>query len=330
MAGFSEIIGHEQIIENLKNAICYEKISHAYIFNGPDLSGKKMLAEAFAMALQCEKEQSFGCMECHSCKQAISHNHPDIIYVSHEKPNTIGVDDIRTQVNSDIGIKPYSSKYKIYIIDEAEKMNPQAQNALLKTIEEPPSYGILMLLTTNADGFLQTILSRCITLNLRGVKTEVIKKHLMTHYQKPDYLADICATFSQGNVGKAIQLASSEEFNVMKAAVLALLKKTEELDVADISVTARELSEYKPQIDEYLDLMTMWFRDVLYYKAAEDVNNLIYKDEVFDIKKQAAKRSYYGIEEILGQIQTARTRIKANVNFELTMELLLLAIKENK
>ena len=330
MAGFSEIIGHEQIIENLKNAICYEKISHAYIFNGPDLSGKKMLAEAFAMALQCEKEQSFGCMECHSCKQAISHNHPDIIYVSHEKPNTIGVDDIRTQVNSDIGIKPYSSKYKIYIIDEAEKMNPQAQNALLKTIEEPPSYGILMLLTTNAEGFLQTILSRCITLNLRGVKTEVIKKHLMTHYQKPDYLADICATFSQGNVGKAIQLASSEEFNVLKAAVLALLKKTEELDVADISVTARELSEYKPQIDEYLDLMTMWFRDVLYYKAAEDVNNLIYKDEVFDIKKQAAKRSYYGIEEILGQIQTARTRIKANVNFELTMELLLLAIKENK
>lgn len=330
MAGFSEIIGHEQIIENLKNAICYEKISHAYIFNGPDLSGKKMLAEAFAMALQCEKEQSFGCMECHSCKQAISHNHPDIIYVSHEKPNTIGVDDIRTQVNSDIGIKPYSSKYKIYIIDEAEKMNPQAQNALLKTIEEPPSYGILMLLTTNADGFLQTILSRCITLNLRGVKTEVIKKYLMTHYQKPDYLADICATFSQGNVGKAIQLASSEEFNALKAAVLALLKKTEELDVADISVTARELSEYKPQIDEYLDLMTMWFRDVLYYKAAEDVNNLIYKDEVFDIKKQAAKRSYHGIEEILDQIQTARTRIKANVNFELTMELLLLAIKENK
>ena len=329
MAGFSEIIGHEQIIENLKNAICYEKISHAYIFNGPDLSGKKMLAEAFAMALQCEKEQSFGCMECHSCKQAISHNHPDIIYVSHEKPNTIGVDDIRTQVNSDIGIKPYSSKYKIYIIDEAEKMNPQAQNALLKTIEEPPSYGILMLLTTNADGFLQTILSRCITLNLRGVKTEVIKKHLMTQYQKPDYLADICATFSQGNVGKAIQLASSEEFNVLKAAVLALLKKTEELDVADISVTARELSEYKPQIDEYLDLMTMWFRDVLYYKAAEDVNNLIYKDEVFDIKKQAAKHSYPGIETILQALNNAKLRLNANVNFDLTIELLLLTIKEN-
>ena len=330
MAAFKDIIGQEQIKEHLQNALATGKISHAYIINGEKASGKEFIARIFAMALQCEGEGDKPCGQCHSCKQALSDNQPDIIRVTHEKPNTIGVDDIRTQVNSDIGIKPYSSKYKIYIIDEAEKMNPQAQNALLKTIEEPPSYGILMLLTTNADGFLQTILSRCITLNLRGVKTEVIKKHLMTHYQKPDYLADICATFSQGNVGKAIQLASSEEFNVLKAAVLALLKKTEELDVADISVTARELSEYKPQIDEYLDLMTMWFRDVLYYKAAEDVNNLIYKDEVFDIKKQAAKRSYYGIEEILGQIQTARTRIKANVNFELTMELLLLAIKENK
>ena len=330
MAAFKDIIGQEQIKEHLQNALATGKISHAYIINGEKASGKEFIARIFAMALQCEGEGDKPCGQCHSCKQALSDNQPDIIRVTHEKPNTIGVDDIRTQVNSDIGIKPYSSKYKIYIIDEAEKMNPQAQNALLKTIEEPPSYGILMLLTTNADGFLQTILSRCITLNLRGVKTEVIKKHLMTHYQKPDYLADICATFSQGNVGKAIQLASSEEFNVLKAAVLALLKKTEELDVADISVTARELSEYKPQIDEYLDLMTMWLRDVLYYKAAEDVNNLIYKDEVFDIKKQAAKRSYYGIEEILGQIQTARTRIKANVNFELTMELLLLAIKENK
>lgn len=96
-----------------------------------------MLAEAFAMALQCEKHGKEACMECHSCKQALGHNQPDIIYVNHEKPNTISVDDIRTQVNNDIDVKPYSSEHKIYIIDEAEKMNQQAQNALLKTIEEP-------------------------------------------------------------------------------------------------------------------------------------------------------------------------------------------------
>ena len=158
MAGFKDIIGHEQIIEHLQNAISMDKVTHAYILNGPDRSGKMMLAEAFAMALQCEKGGSEPCLACHSCKQAESHNQPDIIYVKHEKPNTISVDDIRTQVNNDIVVKPYSSRYKIYIIDEAEKMNQQAQNALLKTIEEPPAYAVLLLLTTNADLFLPTIL----------------------------------------------------------------------------------------------------------------------------------------------------------------------------
>jgi DNA polymerase-3 subunit delta' len=128
-----------------------------------------MLAESFAMALQCETGKAEACMQCRSCHQAMEHNQPDIIYVTHEKPNIISVDDIRHQLNNDIVIKPYSSKFKIYIIDEAEKMNIQAQNALLKTIEEPPAYAVILLLTTNADGFLPTILSRCITLSLKTV-----------------------------------------------------------------------------------------------------------------------------------------------------------------
>ena len=127
MAGFSDIIGHEQIIGHLKNAIALDKVSHAYIFNGPKLSGKMMLAEAFAMALQCEGEGTRPCLLCRSCKQAVDHNQPDIIYVSHEKPNTIGVDDIRTQINNDIVIKPYSSRYKVYIVDEAEKTGEHRQ-----------------------------------------------------------------------------------------------------------------------------------------------------------------------------------------------------------
>ena len=95
MAGFKDIVGNEQIIEHLQNAISMGKVSHAYIINGPQLSGKMMIAEAFARALQCEKEGTDGCGECKSCHQADDHNHPDIIYVSHEKPNNISVDDIK-------------------------------------------------------------------------------------------------------------------------------------------------------------------------------------------------------------------------------------------
>lgn len=329
MAGFHDILGHEQIITHLQNAIEEDKVSHAYIFNGPEASGKMMLAEAFAMALQCEGEGKRPCLECRSCRQAADHNQPDIIYVSHEKPNTIGVDDIRTQINNDIDIKPYSSRYKVYIVDEAQKMNQQAQNALLKTIEEPPAYAIILLLTTNADSFLQTILSRCITLNLKAVKEDKIKEYLMKHYQIPDYQADICAAFSQGNVGKAIQLASSEEFGELKASVLQLMKRLEDIDLYEMTGAVKQIAEYKLSVNDYFDLMMIWFRDVLYLKATNDVDGLIFKDEVYDIKKQAAKRSYQGIETILEALEKAKIRLNANVNFDLVIELLLLTIKEN-
>ena len=329
MAGFHDILGHEQIIAHLQNAIEEDKVSHAYIFTGPEASGKMMLAEAFAMALQCEGEGKRPCLECRSCRQAADHNQPDIIYVSHEKPNTIGVDDIRTQINNDIDIKPYSSRYKVYIVDEAQKMNQQAQNALLKTIEEPPAYAIILLLTTNADSFLQTILSRCITLHLKAVKEDKIKEYLMKHYQIPDYQADICAAFSQGNVGKAIQLASSEEFGELKASVLQLMKRLEDIDLYEMTGAVKQIAEYKLSVNDYFDLMMIWFRDVLYLKATNVVDGLIFKDEVYDIKKQAAKRSYQGIETILEALEKAKIRLNANVNFDLVIELLLLTIKEN-
>jgi DNA polymerase-3 subunit delta' len=329
MAGFGDIIGHEQIISHLQNAITMEKVSHAYILNGPKESGKMMLAEAFALALQCEKGGAEGCMECHSCRQAVSHNHPDIIYVSHDKPKTIGVDDIRQQVNGDIQIKPYSSRYKIYIIDEAEKMNEQAQNALLKTIEEPPAYGIILLLTTNADVLLQTIRSRCIRLDIKAVRDETIRGFLLRNYQIPDYYADICVAFAQGNVGKAIQLVASEQFNEIKSAVVELMKRVNDIDFYEMGAAVRQIGEFKLQIEDYFDLMMVWFRDVLYLKATNDVNGVIFKEEVYEIKNQAARHSYNGVETILEALEKAKARIRANVNFDLVIELLLLTIKEN-
>lgn len=329
MPGFQDILGHEQIIEHLQNAITMDKVSHAYIINGPDRSGKMMLAEAFAAALQCEGEGVKPCMECRSCRQAAGRNQPDIIYVRHEKPNTISVDDIRSQVNNDIVIKPYSSSHKVYIIDEAEKMNPQAQNALLKTIEEPPAYAVLILLTVNADSFLPTILSRCVTLNIKAVSDEKIKNFLMKNCQVPDYQADVCAAFAQGNVGKAIQLATSEDFNGLKTSVLQLIKRLGDIDLYEMTEAVKQISDYKLSINDYFDLMTVWYRDVLLFKATADVNDLIFKDKVYDIKRQAEQSSYNGIEEILRALQKAKTRLNANVNFDLTIELLLLTIKEN-
>ncbi len=329
MAGFKDIIGHEQIIGHFQNAIVLDRVSHAYILSGPDGSGKMMLAEAFAAALQCEKKGTESCTECHSCKQAASHNHPDILYVTHEKENTISVDNIRKQINQDILIKPYNSRYKIYIVDEAEKMNQQAQNALLKTIEEPPEYAVILLLTTNADSFLPTILSRCVCLQLKPVLDHKIKNLLMKRYQIPDYQAELSTAFAQGNVGKAIQLASSEDFNELKDSAVQLMKRVKDIDVYEMGEAVKQIGTYKLSIHDYFDIMMVWYRDVLMYKATMDINSLIFKEQVYEIKKQASQSSYHGIQEILKALEKAKIRLNANVNFDIVVELLLLTMKEN-
>ena len=146
MVSFNNIIGHEEIIRHLQNAMKTGKVSHSYIFTGRPGSGKKLLATTYAMTLQCEAGGTEPCQKCDSCKKALGKNHPDIIMVNHEKPGTISIDEIREQVIHDVAIKPYSSPHKVYIIPDAEMMTVQAQNALLKTIEEPPQYAVFLSL----------------------------------------------------------------------------------------------------------------------------------------------------------------------------------------
>lgn len=329
MAGFQDIIGQEQIKEHLRNAISAGKISHAYIINGEKASGKEFIAKVFAMTLQCEKGEAEPCHECHSCKQALTNNHPDIIRVTHEKPNTVSVDDIRTQVNNDVAIKPYSGPYKIYIINEAEKMTTQAQNAILKTLEEPPEYVVILLLTTNVNSLLPTILSRCVVLNMKPVSDELVKKYLMEQLQVPDYKAEVCVAFARGNIGKAKALASSEDFENVKAEALSLLKYIHDMELNEIIAAIKKITEYKLEINDYLDICSIWYRDVLLFKATNDVNHLVFREEIQALRKTAQRSSYEGIEKVIQALDTAKHRLDANVNFELTMELLMLTIQEN-
>ena len=326
---FSEIIGQDDIKALMKAAIKNKKISHAYIINGEEGAGKMMLAEAFAATLLCAAEGEDACGQCKSCAQAANRNNPDIIYVTHEK-EAISVDDIREQINDTIVIKPYSSKHKIYIVDDAQKMNVQAMNALLKTIEEPPSYGVIILLTTNADKFLPTILSRCVQIDMKPIKDEQIISYLRKKYDVVDYQAQVCAAFSQGNLGKAISLIGSEDFNLIKERVLKLVKRLESYDSYNIDMTIKELSDMREKTSDFLELLTLWYRDVLLYKSTLSDEKLIFQDEVFTIKEQALKFSYEGIEEILKTIKEATARLNSNVNYELTLEMMFLKMQSGQ
>ena len=329
MAGFHDIVGQEQIREHLQNALRTRRISHAYIINGERSSGKEFIAKVFAMALQCEKGGEEPCQECHSCRQALSGNHPDIIRLTHEKPNTIGVEDIRTKINADMGIKPYQGPYKIYIINEGEKMTPQAQNALLKTLEEPPEYGVILILTSSLETLLPTIQSRCVLLNMKPVSDELVKRYLMETLKVPDYKAEVCTAFARGNIGRAKLLASSEEFDKVKEEAVTLLKYIHEMEIPEIVAAIKKISEYQFDVSDYLDILSIWYRDVLMFKAMNDANHLIFRGEIQYIKKVADRSSYEGIETVLEALDKAKARLAANVSFDLTMQLLLLTVQEN-
>jgi len=182
---------------------------------------------------------------------------------------------------------------------------------------------------SNVTTLLPTILSRCVVLNMKPVRDALVKKYLMEELQIPDYKAEVCVAFARGNVGKAKLLASSEEFENVKAEALSLLKYIKDMEIQEIVAAIKKINEYKLEINDYMDIMSIWYRDVLLFKATNDVNHLVFKEEIQTIRKVAARSSYEGIERVIKALDTAKKRLDANVNFDLVMELLLLEVQEN-
>lgn len=327
MFSFSEIVGHEQIKEHMQAAIRDKKPFHAYLFQGEEGVGKEALARTFAAGLQCQSESTDKpCKECVSCRQMESGNQPDVIWVTREKAS-LGVDEIREQLCNTMDIKPFSSPYKIYLVPEAEKMTEAAQNALLKTIEEPPEYGIVILMTSNISALLPTIQSRCLTMEFRPLSTAVVESFVKEHCQVPDYQARASAAFAQGNLGKAMRYAKSEDFIERKDHIISLLRHVEQMDLSEMLAVIKDLGTCKDEVRDYIDLMVLWYRDVLLFKATKDINQLLFQDEASYISREASHRSYEKIEEILQAFEKAKVRLRANVNFDITMELMLLTLK---
>jgi DNA polymerase-3 subunit delta' len=214
-------------------------------------------------------------------------------------------------------------------VNEAERMTAQAQNALLKTLEEPPEYAVIILLTANVNSMLPTILSRCVVLNMKSVPDAQVRRYLMEELQVPDYKAEVCVAFARGNVGKAKSLASSEDFDNVKNEALGLLKSIQDMELYEIVAAIKKINEYKLEINDYLDILAIWYRDVLLFKATKDLNHLVFREESQALRRVAQRSSYEGIEKVLEALEKAKTRLNANVNFDLTMELLMLTINEN-
>lgn len=290
MGNWDRIPGQEKIKDYFTRAVESGQISHAYILEGEPGTPGRELAEAFARMLQCEKGN--GCGVCPSCRAFDEGNHPDVIRVTHEKPDVIRVTEIRDQLVDDMGIRPYRGPYKIYLVEEAEKLNVQAQNALLKTLEEPPGYGIILLITVNAGALLPTIRSR-----------------------------SICLELASGGTG--LELLEEEQ----RRQVLSVLKRASDCDRAELAAAAEEWKEEGISPRLVLHLIRVWFRDILVWKDAGQDRLLILKEEVRAVREAAERYSYPTIQRILELTDRTEKRIASNVNYELAMELLLAALR---
>lgn len=327
MKQFSDVLGNDSLVTHFCQALQTNSTVHAYLIGGEKGLGKKLMAGIFAAALLCREQEQRPCGRCDACTKAAAGSHPDINWIIPEK-NSLGVEEIRSRVIDDMSIKPYFGGKKIYIITDAEKMTAQAQNALLKTIEEPASYGVVILLANVEEGILPTITSRCLRLACRPVPTAVLEQYLKQRYQLPDYRASSLAAFARGNIGRAKQLLADEEFEEIRQCLLQLWRHIHEWPLTKVLQTVEEIKPYKGRIAEIFDLMQVWYRDILLYKATGQTEGLLFGDQLSLIQKMAKHSPYEGLERVLQAIVKADERLRANVGFDLTMELLLTVMKD--
>ena len=234
MYTFQEIWGNTPLVSQLKTAAAGGKVSHAYLFIGGAGAGKRLIANTFAKALQCESDGAKPCGNCRSCQAFDNGNHPDIIYVRGEKKNIV-VDDIREQILETVDLKPYHYAKKIYIIEKADTMNTQAQNALLKTLEEPPAHAVFLLLAERAEAFLPTILSRVVTMKIRPLSEETVAEYLMQKTSLSQEESHVLAAYAQGRIGQALELMEDEAFRDMRQDILEKLEALPAMSEGEVS-----------------------------------------------------------------------------------------------
>lgn len=324
---FSDIIGQNEIVNSLKAVLKDDSARHAYIFAGPEGIGKRMVAKIFASALLCGGSNSFAkCENCQSCRLFESGTNPDF-YIVEAEGTSISVDEIR-RMQHDISIRPMYSAKKVYLIAEGDKMTVQAQNCLLKTLEEPPGYAVIILTATNSNSLLETIRSRSILYNFKKNTDEELKTCILN--TKGDQLPDVdfIVSYAEGVPGKAFKLIESEDFRLNRDKAVEVILRLRSSKLIEVFEVYDFFEENKDNIDSILDIMVLFYRDLLIAKKTGNENILINSD-----KKDIILRNVDGfeIDRLIGSIATieeARKNIKQNANYQLVIEVMLMKLQE--
>lgn len=317
------VYGHDWAVTYLQKGMQNNRVRHAYLITGTSAIGKRTFAHAFAMALNCTHPDTRPCGECRSCQRIMHGNHIDLLY-SQTDPNTgaLKIDSIRTVTNQ-IAMKPYEARYRIAIFEDFDRAQPRAQDALLKTLEEPPPHAVLILIATSLEPILSTITSRSQIIYLRPVATQVIREVLATHYGVEAEQAQLLARLSGGRIGWAIQAAQNPDILDQREQALTLLEEILRENRAKRFDIAKDLGRDKLSLYPLLELWLTYWRDLLHLTENSPVGVCNIDHEVqlqqltYDVSPEAALAALKATQTLLDQLAT-------NINTRLALEVMFL------
>ena len=306
------LLGNEPQKEILINSIHAGRVHHSYIFSGISGIGKRLFALEFAKLLNCDSREipahNRNSCQCTSCVKIEKNIHPDVRILTFAGEKTIRIDHIRTDIDDKIYLKPFESTYKIFIIDNAERMNINAQNAFLKTLEEPPNFSIIILITSSINFIIKTIKSRCQIINFFPISTELISQELRkTSILTNDDDITVASKIARGSLGRALSLDT--EYLRFRAELLQQLMTIgyknpsgifELYKFMNLETANKDIEQQKG----LLDLISLWIRDLLMLKISYRADDIVNSDMYNELYSYSTKQS---IDRLLTKAQHLET-----------------------
>lgn len=315
------VIGHEWAVLNLDRAVSEQRIAQSYLISGPAHIGKTTLARALAMALNCESRTNRPDLTCRSCKLIQADHHPDVQVIEPDGLR-LKIDQVRA-LQHDLALSPIEGKFRVAIFDQFELATTEAQNALLKTLEEPPGYAVLVVLATDPELLLPTIVSRCQLLTLRPLTIGQVHQALTEHWGVETDRAQLLAHLSGGRLGWAVEAAKNPARLEARSKLLDDLVKLLKSDRVTRFAYAEEITRKPDLAREAIETWQTWWRDVM-LAANHAQAELINIDRVSDIQSIAQRIDLHRAQAAVEACAKATWQLDHNATARQVVEVLLL------
>ena len=322
---FESIIGHERQISLLRKMLRSGIIPHAFIFYGVPGIGKYTTARAFAKALHCTLQKDDFCEVCTSCQKIERKTHPDVLFLEPlEDKKTITIAQLR-DMQEQIAYRPFEGRWKIVIIDDADRLQPESANCLLKTLEEPPDHTVLILIATSTTALLPTVLSRCQHVRFSPLAQAEMVMYLCKNRGTTQQDAACVASYAQGSIGRALLLLDEDFLKQRTQLIPLLISGTAQQATESLSFAKKHANENP--LDSYaFEFLRCWYRDILLLKSGITDTELLYnRDIVASLQKAAVHETYTGLIKKIARIHQVQQGAALNFNVQLALESILLA-----